>query len=328
MMSKMKYLYLGLSVAVLAGVPWAFKSPYFIHILIMTGLHSALVLGYNLSVGGVGTLSLAHAAFYGLGGYVAALLTTRLGVSFVVELALAAIISGGLAFLMSLPSFRLPDRAFAIGTLAFALVIEQVVHNWVSLTRGPMCIVPIPSPRVTLLLSTWEISSLIEYYYLALALALATFLFCNRLANSRIGRACAAVRENETLARSMGIDQLKYKMLALVVGAAISGIVGACYAHYVQIICPTDIGLPVIINLLIMLFIGGVGTVRGSILGAVVFTFIPELLRVAPTVRMLIYGILLFATTSYMTGGLEGVVAKIFKRDSRLKDSPSARADS
>jgi branched-chain amino acid transport system permease protein len=315
-MSKARHFYLGLAIIILAGVPLVVKSAYLIHILIMTGLYLALALGYNLSVGNVGTLSLAHAAFYGLGGYVAALLSIHFGVPFWVELVLAAIVSGGLAFLMGIPSFRLPDRAFSIGTLTFSLVTEQVVHNWVSLTRGPMCIVPVPRPKVNLsFLSNGEISSLTEYYYWVLAVALITFLFCSRLANSRIGRAWGAVRENVILARSMGINPVKYKMLALVIGAAIAGIAGASYGHYAQIICPTDLGWSVIVNLLIIVFVGGVGTVRGIVLGAIAFTVIPEVLRIAPTLRMLIYGILLLLAASYVPGGLNGVISKIFKRE-------------
>jgi branched-chain amino acid transport system permease protein len=149
---------------------------------------------------------------------------------------------------------------------------------------------------------------------LALVVALLVLAFCYRLTNSRIGRAFVAVRESETLARSVGINPLKYKMLALVIGATIAGMIGACYAHYAQIICPTDLSFAVTTNLLIMVYVGGVGSLRGIILGAIAFTFLPELLRLAPQIRLLLYGVILLLTTLYMPQGLEGAIARVFKR--------------
>jgi ABC-type branched-subunit amino acid transport system permease subunit len=312
-MRRAGYPVVVLATALLLMVPLVIKSPYVIHLLILAGLYIGLVLGYNIGVGDVGILSLSHATFFGVGGYVAALLSTRVrgGVPLPLELLAAGAVAGTLAFLMGIPCFRLPQRSFAIGTLGFALIVQQVVHNWVSLTQGPMCIVPIPAPSLSIpYLRTWRFTSLSQFYYLTLALTLLILLFCFRLKASRVGRTLSAVRESETLARSIGIDPLKYKMLALVVGAAIAGFVGVLWAHYARIICPSDLSFTVTVNVLIMVFVGGVGSLRGIILGAVVFTALPELLRLTPQIRELLYGVTLLLAALYMPQGLEGALVR------------------
>jgi branched-chain amino acid transport system permease protein len=221
-------------------------------------------------------------------------------------------VGGVLAVLIGIPSFRLPERSFAIGTLAFAMIAQQVVHNWVSFTRGPMCIVPVPKPNLGVpSLLNWSPTSVREYYYIALGIFILVLLFSIRLVGSRIGRAFNAVREAPTLATSIGIYPLKYKMISFVVGAIIAAGLGVLYAQYLTIMCPSDLSFAVLINLLIMVYVGGVGSTRGVIMGAFVFVLLPELLRLAPTYRMLIYGVILLLSTDFMPEGLNSVVEKV-----------------
>lgn len=313
-MIKWKHVPIALAIIGLILLPWVVSSPYAIHIMIMTAIYAALALSYNFSVGEVGTLSLAHATFFGAGGYTAALITTRLSdeIPFLIVVLIAGAVGGALALLIGIPSFRLPERSFAIGTLAFAMIAQQVVHNWVSFTRGPMCVVPIPPPNLSLpFLLNWQPSSVREYYYIALIAFLIVLFFSIRLVGSRIGRAFNAVRESPTLATSIGIHSVKYKMLALVVGAIIAASLGVLYAHYLTIMCPSDLSFTVLVNLLIMVYVGGVGSTRGVILGAIIFVLLPELLRLAPEYRMLIYGVILLLATDFMPEGLDSVVEKV-----------------
>ena len=313
-MIKWKHVTIAFAIIGLILLPRVIRSPYVIHIMIMTAIYAALALSYNFSSGEVGTLSLVHATFFGAGGYTAALITTRLSadIPFLIVVLIAGAVGGALALLIGLPSFRLPERSFAIGTLAFAMIAQQVVHNWVSLTRGPMCVVPIPPPSISLPFSpNWQPSSVREYYYIALIAFLIILFFSNRLVGSRIGRAFNAVRESPTLATSIGIHSLKYKMLALVVGAVIAASLGVLYAHYLTIMCPSDLSFAVLVNLLIMVYVGGVGSTRGVILGAIVFVLLAELLRVTPKFRMLIYGVILLLATDFMPEGLDSVLEKI-----------------
>lgn len=316
-----KYVGFALIVGLLIIVPFISKSPYFLHIMIMMAFNISLVLSYNFSVGEVGTLSLAHATFFGVGGYAAAILAMRSidGISFWLELLIAILVAGVVALFIGTLSFRLPDRSFAIGTLAFAMIALQIAQNWIPVTNGPMCIVPVPKPQIDLPFGiSYQLTSVQGYYFIALALALITFLFSNRLKLSRIGRAFNAVREGSTLAASIGINVLKYKMLAMVLGAVFAGSVGAVYAHYVKVMCPVELSFNMILNLLIMIYVGGVGSIRGAILGAVIFTGLPELLRMAPQLRMLLYGIILFLSTVFLPGGLETITVKLIDHVKRL----------
>ncbi len=294
--------------------PFVIKSPYAIHILILTGLYTSLAYSYNLIIGEVGTLSLAHPAFFGIGGYVAALMTTMIagGTSLFAEWAVAIVVCAVIAFAVGILFFRLSSGAFSIATMAFCTIAELIIRNWVTLTNGPMCIVPIPRPKLGFLfLPNWPVKSLTQFYWLVLVMTLLVLAFCYRMVKSRIGRSFHAVRENETLATSLGINPLKYKLLALVVGAALAGLVGATYAHYMQIICPTDLGFSVTTILLIMVYVGGAGSLRGIILGGILFTALPELLRAAPQYRLFTYGIILLTTAIFMPDGIEGIIRRL-----------------
>ena len=313
-MIKWKHVLIAFATVVLILLPWVVKSPYAIHIMIMTTIFAALALSYNFSVGEVGTLSLVHATFFGVGGYTAAIITTQVSdeIPFLILVLISGAVGGVLAVLIGIPSFRLPERSFAIGTLAFAMIAQQVVHNWVSFTRGPMCIVPIPKPNLGIpSILNWSPSSVREYYYISLGIFILVLFFSIRLVGSRIGRAFNAVREAPTLATSIGISPLKYKMIAFVVGAIIAAGLGVLYAQYLTIMCPSDLSFVVLINLLIMVYVGGIGSTKGVVMGAFVFVLLPELLRVTPAYRTLIYGVILLLSTFFMPDGLSSVVDKI-----------------
>lgn len=311
-------LYVALSLAGLMGVvvlPRVVTSGYLIHILILSGMYTALALGYDLIVGHVGLLSLGTPAFFGVGAYVAGLLSTRFGTPFLVDFVLAGTVAGGLAFLASFPFFRLEGASFAIGTLGFALIVQLVAVNWVPLTGGYMCLLGVPRPRLTLPpLLDWHISSVTDYYYLMLGILLVQVALCSRLTTSRVGRTFMSIREDETLARASGVNPLKYKTFAFVIGALIAGTVGAFYVHYSTLICPTELSNYMTTVLLIILFLGGVGRMRGVMLGGVIFTLVPELLRIAPTLRMVIYGCLLLVAIVYMPGGVDGMLTKWLRK--------------
>jgi len=273
---------------------------YVVHVLVYTALFAALALSYDLVVGHVGALSLAHPAFFGVGAYTAAILATRLGWPFLADLLAAVLVAGAVAAVAGGPLFRLTEHAFAVGTLGFAVVAGIVATNWVEVTGGPLCITRIPKPVATL--SAW--------YWLALA-ALGVVLGLYRgMTSFRLGRALHAVRDNAPLAAAAGIDPLRYRMLAFTVGGALAGGVGALYAHYLSVMCPEEMTVALTVNLLVIVFLGGVGTQRGVLIGAVLFTALPEVLRMAPTWRLVIYGALLLVIVVRSPAGLEGLLAR------------------
>ena len=293
-------------VALAVAAPWlvAAVAPgqqrYIVHVLVYTALFATLALSYDLVVGHVGALSLAHPAFFGVGAYTAAILATRLGWPFLADVVAAVLVAGAVAAVAGVPLFRLTEHAFAVGTLGFAVVAWIVATNWVEVTRGPLCITGIPKPVTTL--PAW--------YWLALTALGAVVLLYRGLTTFRIGRALHAVRDNESLAASAAIDPLRYRMLAFTVGGALAGGVGAVYAHYLSVFCPEEMTVALTVNLLVIVFLGGVGTLRGVLIGAVLFTALPEVLRLAPTWRLVIYGLLLLVIVVRSPAGLDGLLAR------------------
>jgi ABC-type branched-subunit amino acid transport system permease subunit len=301
---------LGAGLAVAA--PWVLaalvpgQQRYVLHILVFSVLFASLALSYDLAVGHVGSLSLAHPAFFGIGAYTAALLATRAQWPFVADLSAAILMASLAALLIGGPAFRLAEHSFAIGTLGFAMVIQIVATNWVEFTRGPLCVTGIPRPALTFGPGLRvQITTLPGYYWLALGALGTTMLLYRGLTTFRIGRAFRAVRDNEPLAGAAGINPLKYRMLAFVSGAAVAGGVGALYAHYLTVLCPEEMGTGLTVSLLVILFLGGVGTLRGVLIGAALFTVLPEVLRVAPTWRLVIYGLLLLVIVIRAPEGLD-----------------------
>jgi branched-chain amino acid transport system permease protein len=299
------------------AVPWlvAAVAPgqqrYIVHVLIFTMLFAGLALSYDLVVGHVGSLSLAHPAFFGVGAYTAAILSTRAGWPFIADLLAAVVLAGTVAALVGVPLFRLVEHSFAVGTLGFAVVAWIVATNWVEVTRGPLCITGIPKPALLLpggLVVT--IATLPAYYWLALGGLLVVMLLYIGLTTFRLGRAFHAVRDNESLAASAGIDPLKYQMLAFTIAGGLAGGVGALYAHYLSVICPEEMTVALTVNLLVIVFLGGVGSLRGVLVGAALFTALPEILRLAPTWRLVIYGGVLLVIVIRSPGGIEGLLRR------------------
>jgi ABC-type branched-subunit amino acid transport system permease subunit len=292
---------------VLVAAPWivAAVAPgqerYILHVLIFTTLYGALALSYDLVVGHVGSLSLAHPAFFGIGAYTAALLATEARWPFVLALPAGAALAGVAAFALGVPMFRLTEHSFAMGTLGFALVAQIVVTNWVDFTRGPLCVTGIPKPEIGPL----RIATLPAFYWMGLAAVALVGLLYHGLTTFRLGRAFHAVRDNETLAAAAAIDPLKYRMLAFTIGGAVAGGVGVLYVSYVSVLCPGELTVSLSVNLLVMIFLGGVGSLRGVLIGAAAFTTLPEILRMAPTWRMVIYGLLLLIIVIRAPEGLE-----------------------
>lgn len=274
----------------------------------------ALALSYDLSVGHAGTVSLAHPAFIGIGAYTAAILATGPGTPFLVNVVVAMALAGLVAFFVGLPFFRLSDVFFAIGTLGFAFMMQIIALNWETLTHGALCITQVPGPNLGIGPVALRITDLSRFYYLMLFIAALTVVIYLGLTTGRIGRALAAVRGDEGLAQAFALNPLVYKMLTFVVGAMLAALVGVFQAHHISVVCPDLLGTFFTLNLLIIIFLGGVGTLRGVVLGAVLFTLIPELTRFAQVLAYLVYGVVLLVVVLYVPDGIEGVLSRLSRR--------------
>lgn len=292
------------AVALLAAalaVPVLFPSNYALHIAVMACVNVVLATSLNLVMGHGGLLSLAHPAFLGIGAYAAALFAVR-GAPFWVGLAAAVVVAGAAGAVVGLPALRLSRHAFVMVTLSVTLLAQLLALNWTALTRGPMGIPGIPLPTVLGL----RVASKTEFYYLMLAVAVLCVGCVLLVARSPAGRALMAVRESDVLAAALGIDPLRYRLQAFVIAAAWAGAAGAGYAHYISIVDPSVFDFYWNESLLVMVILGGPGSVAGVATTAVVFTMVPEWLRFSQDLRMVLYGAILLVAVLFAPEGIAG----------------------
>jgi branched-chain amino acid transport system permease protein len=290
-------------VALLAlTAPFWLASPYWLHVLIMAGIFAVLALSLNLLLGYTGQLSLGHAAFFGIGAYASALVTLKLERTAWEGLAAAAVLAGVSGWGIGRLALKLRGAYFVLVTISFAGVISLVSVNWMELTNGPLGLPGVPAPE----LGPWSFRTKRAYYYLVLAAVALSYLVCRRLVDSRIGRALLALRENEALAESVGIDVTRYLVLAAVVSAAMAGLAGGLYAHYVRFVSPEVFLFTYTVTMVIMVVAGGKGTLAGPIVGALLFTALPEALREATSWQwqMLAYGVILVLLVFFLPRGI------------------------
>jgi branched-chain amino acid transport system permease protein len=285
------------------ALPLLLPGPYHRHVLVLAGLFTLMALGFDLVLGYLGELSLGHAAFFGIGAYTTALLTRHFGVPFPLDLLLAGLFTGIFGLLIGAPSLRLRGPYFAIVTFGFAEILHLVALNWTSLTRGPMGLPDIPHPQ----LGPFRITTELGYYYLVLALIGVAMLATRRLLESTVGHAFLAIRENEELASAAGIPTFRFKLLAFVIGMIFAGAAGSVYARYVHFVDPTALSFYYTVTVVSMVIVGGQGSIAGTTLGALVFTLVPEYLRVAERARLVIFGALLMLAIVFMPDGLRGI---------------------
>jgi branched-chain amino acid transport system permease protein len=290
------------SALALVTAPAWLASPYHLHVLIMAGVFAILALSLNLLLGYTGQLSLGHAAFFGIGAYTSALLALKLEWSFWLALPSAAVAAGLAGWAIGRLALKLRGAYFVLVTISFAGVISLVSINWMELTNGPLGLPGVPPPE----LGPWSLRTKTAYYYLVLAAGALAYLVCHRLVYSRIGRALVALRENEPLAESVGIDGTRYLVLAAVVSAALAGVAGSLYAHYTRFVSPEVFLFTYTVTMVIMVIAGGKGTLVGPVVGALLFTALPEALREAMAWQwqMLAYGVVLVVLVFFLPRGI------------------------
>jgi branched-chain amino acid transport system permease protein len=283
-------------------LPFWLQNPYYLHVVIMAGIFGVLSLSLNLLLGYTGQLSLGHAAFFGIGAYTSALLTLSLAwpvwPAMLAAVALAALAGWTIGRL----ALKLRGAYFVLVTISFAGVVSLVSVNWMELTNGPLGLPGVPAPE----LGPWSLRTKTAYYYLVLAGVALSYGVCKRLVSSRIGRAFLALRENEPLAESVGVDVTHYLVLAAVVSAGMAGLGGSLYAHYTRFVSPEVFLFTYTVTMVIMVVAGGKGTLAGPLVGALLFTALPEALRLATSWQwqMLAYGVLLLLLVYFLPRGI------------------------
>jgi branched-chain amino acid transport system permease protein len=274
---------------------------YILHLSILAGIYVILALSLNLIVGYAGQVSLGHAAFYGIGAYISTLTALNLHFPYLLAVLAAMFFTGLCGLALGLPTLRLKEDYLAIVTLGFGVIIDLVMRN-MEITGGPDGIVGIPSPVILGLSFRKPIP-----YFLLVCLGVAfTLLFTCLLVNSYHGRALRAIRDHETTAQVMGINSPAYKVAVFALAAALAGLAGSLFAHYIKHINYESFGLHNSILILCMVVLGGMGSILGSVVGAIILTILPETLRQFQSYQDLIYGGLLVALLVLRPQGLLG----------------------
>jgi branched-chain amino acid transport system permease protein len=303
----MRRLALPVGLAVAATAPLWVWNPYHLHTLIMAGIFAVLALSLNLLLGYTGQLSLGHAAFFGIGAYATALLTVKLAWSPWIGLAAAVVLPGLAGWVIGRLALKLRGAYFVLLTISFAGCVSLVSVNWMDLTNGPLGLPGVPALEIALPgVPALSLRTKVAFYYVVLVAVALAYLVCLALIRSRVGRALVALRENETLAASVGIDGTHYLVLAAVISAAMAGFGGGLYAHYTRFVSPEVFLFTYTVTMVIMVVAGGKGTLAGPVVGAVLFTVLPEALRAATSWQwqMLLYGVLLIAVLFFVPEGI------------------------
>jgi branched-chain amino acid transport system permease protein len=295
--------------AALALLPLAVRDAYTMRVINILGINCLLALGLNLVIGVAGQLNAGQAGFYAAGAYTAGVLAVRFGAPFWVTVPLAALASTILAVVIG-PVLRLRGVFLAVATLAFGEIVRIVINNWVPVTNGPNGIPGIPFPTLgTVVFDTDQ-----RYYYLVLSCVVVCYVAIARMADSRVGRAMYAIRDNPDAAEVMGIHAIRYKMMAFAVSGAFAGVAGALLAHLQTYISPETFTFLTSIDIIFMVVIGGLGSVPGSIVGAVVVTVGPEWLRFLKDYRLIVYALIILGVLVFAPEGLYGLAGRLRRR--------------
>ena len=307
---------LGVSSSFLLVAPFLFK-PYGIFILSTWAVMTVAAIGLNLTLGYAGQVSLAQAAFVGIGAYITAFLTTN-GWSFWPICALAGVACFVIGWGLGYPALRLQHHYLAFVTLAFNTLVYLVFRNEEWLTGGIYGISNVPRPS----LAGWSMNGAHAFYYFCLAVLALVASAIWWLIRSPWGRAFVALRENPIRAQSLGVDTRRYTLMAFALGAGLGGIAGALYAPLVQFIDPTPFALGLSLNLLLMVVVGGSGYFFGPFLGAIIAVLLPEWLRFAQGYYLMGYAVLVILLMVFCPTGLFGLADRLLT--STAKAAPVA----
>ncbi len=277
-------------------------------------------LGLNLLIGFTGQLSLAHGAFVAIGAYTSGLLTGKLGLPFLIALPMSGLVAALLGLIIGIPSLRLRGLYLALGTLAFGFVIDYILHHW-DLTQGDLGMAVKHISFAGL-----KIKTQVHYFYFFATFAFLAVLVTKNMTRSKIGRNFIAIRDRDIAAEAMGISITRYKIMAFILSAFYAGVAGCLTAHFNRWIVPGSFDVSLTISAIAMIIVGGLGTVLGSVLGAILITGIPHLIVYFVDIlkdsypalsgfivdfKLGIFGLVIIATLLIEPRGLVGIYQRV-----------------
>ncbi|HYH22994.1 MAG TPA: branched-chain amino acid ABC transporter permease [Azospirillum sp.] len=293
--------------AALPAVLASFDRGYFYQIANLSLIFVLLAASLHLVTGVAGLLHLGHAAFYGVGAYTAALLATKAGLGFTFTLPLSGLVAALIAFLVALPTMRLVSIYFAVATLAIGQMLYLVMLNWVDFTKGPNGIIVTKG----LNLFGFDLSGRLGTYYTVAAVVTLCVIAIGRLSHSYYGNALRSIREDDQCADAMGVRTVRLKMEVFTLSAFFAGVAGSLWAHMTGYISPGDFKFSESILILAMIVVGGLGSLPGAIIGALLLILLPEGLRGMGDFRNVMVGVVMFLSILFLPRGLLGEVSAL-----------------
>ena len=282
------------------GLPVFLRNNYHLMVLNVAALNILVVIGLNLLMGYAGQISLGHAAFFGLGAYLSGILTTTCGFPVWPTLILALGVTGVVAYVMGIPTLKLEGHYLVMATLGFNVIVYIIMVQWDAVTGGPSGLAGIPPLRIGNVVFNTDR----KIYYLFWAISIVVLVLSLNLITSRVGRAMAALSHNEIAARCVGVDTERYKISIFVISAALASLAGSLYGHYITFISPGTFSFFYSLQIVTMVLVGGMGSLWGSIFGAVLLTILPELLHAVKDYNVLIHGLILTGILVFFPEGL------------------------
>ncbi len=319
MTAKDKLLYFiylhrtGLTVTVFAAFVLLFPlyqdNPYTLGLTNLIAIYSIVVLGLNLFIGYAGQISLGHAAFFGLGAYGSALLTVDYHLSPWPALILVAVLVAAVAWVVGMPALRLHGHYLAMATLGFNIVVYTGLVQWDEVTGGPSGFSGIPP----LALGDFAFDDEIRFHYLVWSFALLCLLASLNLVRSGVGRGLAALAADETAAGALGVDTRRAKIRVFVLSAVFASLAGSLFAHCYRFVSPDSFDIFTSVDFVIMVVVGGLGSVWGTLFGTALMTMLPEWIEVFETYKDLIHGLVLVVILMFLPQGLVTGLVDFFK---------------
>lgn len=297
------------------------KNPYYLQVLIFIGINTLLALSLNMLMGYAGQISLGHAAFYGIGAYTTAVLSTTYNFPPLLALPVAILVAMAVAWIVGIPTLRLTGYYLAMGTLGFGMIIHILFREWQSVTGGASGFVGIPPLEIGPLAFTSNRS----YFFLVWAVVLLSIIMCQRIIHSRVGRALRSIHDGEKAAAAVGLDTKALKLQVFVFSAGMAALAGFLYAHLVYFVSPGTFDFITSIRIVTMVVIGGMASIWGTLFGASLLTLLPEWLHAFSDFEMVVYGLILMTVMIFLPRGLTRGAIDIYERTRRKKGKTSDR---
>jgi len=274
---------------------------HYLDVMVFAGIFSLVTIGLCLLMGYAGQISLGHASFFGLGAYISGVMTVKYGVNPWYCIPFGMAVASIVALVIGVPSLKLRGHYLAMATLAFCVIVTIVFNERVEITGGPDGLAFIPGLGIF----GWTLNSPVRYYYFVWSIVLVALFLCTNLIGSRVGRALRSIHDSQQAASAVGVDVAKYKICAFVLSGALAALAGSLYAHYLNFINPASFDLFVSIKLIIMLMLGGMFSLWGAVIGAVLITFLSyEWLHYFEDAEVMIYGAIILTIVIFLPKGL------------------------